>query len=94
MRQPWSAPAAWNFVTALLASPGFAVLVPTQRHADLAAEVITLSCRTSPAICSTMRTRPFSCASTITQMRSSVELDNAERLDKLLNAATATAPAG
>src|ERR1700736_74315 len=40
MRQPWSAPAAWQFVTALLASPGFAVLVPTQRHADVAGEVI------------------------------------------------------
>jgi uncharacterized protein len=32
--------AAWHFVTALLASPGFAVLVPTQRHADVAGEVI------------------------------------------------------
>jgi uncharacterized protein len=40
MRQPWSAPAAWHFVTALLASPGFAVLVPTQRHADVAGEAI------------------------------------------------------
>jgi predicted nucleic acid-binding protein len=34
MRRPWSAPAAWEFVMALLASPGFAILVPTQRHAD------------------------------------------------------------
>jgi predicted nucleic acid-binding protein len=41
MRRPWSAPAAWEFVTALLASPGLAVLVPTQRHADVAATVIT-----------------------------------------------------
>jgi uncharacterized protein len=40
MRRPWSAPAAWEFVTALLASPGLAVLVPTQRHADVAEEVI------------------------------------------------------
>jgi toxin-antitoxin system PIN domain toxin len=40
MRQPWSAPAAWHFVTALLASPGFAVLVPTQRHTDVAGEAI------------------------------------------------------
>jgi uncharacterized protein len=40
MRRPWSAPAAWNFVAALLASPGLAVLVPTQRHADVAEEVI------------------------------------------------------
>jgi hypothetical protein len=30
MRLPWSATAARNFVTALLASPGFAVLVPTE----------------------------------------------------------------
>jgi hypothetical protein len=30
MRRPWSAPAAWNFVAALLASPGLAVLVPTE----------------------------------------------------------------
>ena len=41
MRRPWSAPAAWKFVTALLASSGLAVLVPTQRHADVAATVIT-----------------------------------------------------
>ena len=41
MRWPWSAPAAWNFVAALLASPGLAVLVPTQRHADVAEEVIS-----------------------------------------------------
>ena len=48
MRRPWSAPAAWNFVAALLASPGLAVLVPTQRHADVAEEVILeLPCRQS-----------------------------------------------
>ena len=40
MRRPWSAPAAWEFVTGLLASPGLAVLVPTERHADVAGEVI------------------------------------------------------
>ena len=40
MRQPWSAPAAWEFVAALLASPGLGVLVPTQRHADVAQGVI------------------------------------------------------
>lgn len=40
MRRPWSACAAWQFVAALLASPGLAVLVPTARHADVAAEVI------------------------------------------------------
>ncbi len=37
--RPWTAPAAWEFVAALLASPGLGILVPTQRHADVAAEV-------------------------------------------------------
>jgi toxin-antitoxin system PIN domain toxin len=40
MRRPWSAPAAWDFVAALLASPGLGVLIPTQRHADVAGQVI------------------------------------------------------
>lgn len=40
MRRPWSAPAAWQFVAGLLASPGLGVLVPTQRHAEVAAQVI------------------------------------------------------
>jgi toxin-antitoxin system PIN domain toxin len=40
MRRPWSAAAAWAFVTALLASPGLSVLVPTHRHAKVAGEVI------------------------------------------------------
>jgi predicted nucleic acid-binding protein len=41
MRRPWSASATWQFVAALLASPGgLAVLIPTQRHGDEAAEVI------------------------------------------------------
>ncbi len=40
MRRPWNAAAAWEFVAALLASPGLAVLVATQRHADVAAEVL------------------------------------------------------
>jgi uncharacterized protein len=40
MRRPWSAPQAWEFVTALLASPGLGVLVATQRHADVAGEVM------------------------------------------------------
>jgi uncharacterized protein len=30
---------AWDFVTALLASPGLSMLVATQRHADVAEEV-------------------------------------------------------
>jgi predicted nucleic acid-binding protein len=40
MQRPWNANAAWQFVTALLASPGLAVLVPTPRHADVASELI------------------------------------------------------
>jgi uncharacterized protein len=40
MRQPWSAPAAWGFVTALLAAPGLDILVPTPRHAEVAEQVI------------------------------------------------------
>jgi predicted nucleic acid-binding protein len=39
--RPSSAAVAWEFVTALLASPGFDVLVPTERHADVAGEVIS-----------------------------------------------------
>ena len=31
---------AWKFVTVLLASPGLSVLVPTDRHAGVASEVI------------------------------------------------------
>ena len=41
MRQPWTAPQAWDFVKSLLASPGISVLVPTQRHADVANEVFS-----------------------------------------------------
>jgi toxin-antitoxin system PIN domain toxin len=41
MRRPWTASAAWEFVTALLSSPGLGILVPTQRHADVAEEVIS-----------------------------------------------------
>jgi toxin-antitoxin system PIN domain toxin len=37
--RPWTVPAAWEFVLALLASPGLGILVPTQRHADVAGEV-------------------------------------------------------
>jgi toxin-antitoxin system PIN domain toxin len=40
MRHPWTATAAWQFVVALLASPGLGVLVATMRHADVAAGVI------------------------------------------------------
>ena len=41
MQKPWNAPQAWGFVAALLASPGLGVLVPTQRHAEVAEQVIT-----------------------------------------------------
>ena len=41
MRRAWNAPAAWEFVIALLASPGRAVLVPTQRHSDVAGQIIS-----------------------------------------------------
>ncbi len=40
MRRPWSAPAAWGFVKALLASPGLGLLTATERHADVADRVI------------------------------------------------------
>lgn len=40
MRQPWDTPAAWGFVKALLASPALGLLGPTQRHADVADQVI------------------------------------------------------
>lgn len=38
-RRPWTLQSAWDFVTALLASPGLAVLVATQRHPEIAAEM-------------------------------------------------------
>lgn len=40
MRRPWNLAAAWGFVAALLASPGLGVLAPTQRHPEIAAEVV------------------------------------------------------
>lgn len=39
MKPPWTAKRAFDFVSAILASPGFSVLAPTPRHADVAAEV-------------------------------------------------------
>lgn len=41
-RQPWSAAQAWEFVEALLASPGLGILTPTERHAAVAAEVFRM----------------------------------------------------
>jgi toxin-antitoxin system PIN domain toxin len=40
MRRPWKAEAAWGFVAALLASPGLGMLVETERHAQVARELI------------------------------------------------------
>lgn len=40
MRKPWDAREAIAFVSALLASPGLGVLVATERHADVAAQVV------------------------------------------------------
>jgi toxin-antitoxin system PIN domain toxin len=37
LRRPWTAPAAWEFVEALLASPGVGLLVATPRHREIAA---------------------------------------------------------
>lgn len=39
MRHPWSGREAWRFVSAVLASPGLDVLVPTGRHPDVARQV-------------------------------------------------------
>jgi toxin-antitoxin system PIN domain toxin len=39
MRNPWSGKEAWRFVEALLESPGLDVLVPTERHPAVAAQV-------------------------------------------------------
>lgn len=41
MRRPWNISSAWDFVAALLSSPGLGILVATPRHADVAAQVFT-----------------------------------------------------
>lgn len=40
LRNPWRTAESWDFVAALLESPGFGMLLPTARHADVAAEVL------------------------------------------------------
>lgn len=40
LREPLTLQAAWVFVEALLAAPGFGVLAHTERHAAVAAEVV------------------------------------------------------
>ena len=42
-RQPWTSAKAWAFVEAILASPSFGLLVPTEKHAEVAADVISKS---------------------------------------------------
>ncbi len=39
MRHPWNGRQAWHFVSSLLESPGFVVLVETERHPEVAAQV-------------------------------------------------------
>jgi hypothetical protein len=41
--RPWTAAAAWSFIEAVLAAPSFGLLVPTDRHAEAAAELIRTS---------------------------------------------------
>ena len=40
LRRPWSAPQAWEFVAAVLAAPALEVLIPTARHAAIAAQTV------------------------------------------------------
>jgi hypothetical protein len=40
LRHPWTMGAAWEFVDALIASPGLGILVETERHAAVAADVV------------------------------------------------------
>jgi toxin-antitoxin system PIN domain toxin len=39
-RNPWSAREAWRYLGAIRAAPGLAMLVPTERHAQVLEEVI------------------------------------------------------
>jgi len=39
LQKPWSIGNAWSFISALLASPGLEILVPTSRHAEVARTV-------------------------------------------------------
>jgi toxin-antitoxin system PIN domain toxin len=42
-RHPWPVLQAWEFVETLLASPSLGILIPTERHAEVAAEVVKKS---------------------------------------------------
>jgi hypothetical protein len=63
MRRPWSAPAAWNFVAALLASPGLSVL-SRQNGTPTSPKRLFWSCRILPVTCSTTRTPLSLCVNT------------------------------
>jgi uncharacterized protein len=39
-RSPWTVSQSWGFIEALLASPSLGILIATERHAQVAAEVI------------------------------------------------------
>jgi toxin-antitoxin system PIN domain toxin len=39
-RKPWSAAQAWRFIEAILASPSLGILIATERHADVAKEIL------------------------------------------------------
>jgi hypothetical protein len=39
-RTPWMAGQAWGYIEAVLAAPALGILIPTERHALVAAEVI------------------------------------------------------
>jgi uncharacterized protein len=39
MRKPWNVRKAWNFIEALLGSPGISILAETDRHASVAAQI-------------------------------------------------------
>lgn len=39
-RKPWSASRAWNFIEAVLASPSLGILIPTERHTEVVADVM------------------------------------------------------
>ena len=42
LQRPWRGTEAWAFIEGLVASPGLDLLVPTDRHAAVAAEVVDL----------------------------------------------------
>lgn len=39
-RKPWTAAAAWGFLDAVMAAPALAILLPTDRHANVLREVL------------------------------------------------------